>query len=244
MKKRLALILCLALCLTAVCAALAENSDTEEVDPSLIPPMRPVSEVTVYYTQLGKYYHRDPDCGSMHNADAHTLAEAVAAGKKSCPFNNCNPEDGPCVIKMDVLDMVAPVYVSEDGYWHINFDCESIDGTWTLMEIEDARADATLKPCDACGAIYYAETTPEYNAANLPKPTVDGDVDLIYTISNGSDVVYTSPRNIYYHRSSTCTAAQGLALTPAYLANALIDGKTGCPQCNPPEPLFVEDVDN
>ena len=242
MKKLFAIALCLTLCLAALCPALAETADTEQVDPSLIPPMRPVSEVIVYYTQAGKYFHRDPDCGSMHNADPHTLAEAKAAGKKSCPFNNCNPEDGPCVITLDALTMEAPVYVSADGYWHINFDCESIEGSWTLMEIEDARADRTLKPCDACGAIYYAETTPLYNAANMPKPTINEDVDMVYTISNGSEVVYTSPRNVYYHRFSTCAGAQGLALTPTYLANALIDGKTGCPHCNPPEPVFVEDV--
>ncbi|MBR0464296.1 MAG: hypothetical protein IJJ23_07915 [Clostridia bacterium] len=249
MKRYLAIALVLAFALmglTVLAEGVTASDDAaQSVDPSLIPPMRPVSEFTVYYTQKGKYFHRDPDCGSMHNADAHTLAEAKAAGKKSCPFNNCNPEEGRKVITLDALKMEAPVYVSQDGYWHINFDCESIAGDWTLMEIVDARADATLKPCDACGAIYYAEYTPLYNASNMPaspEVVIDGEVPMLYAIENGGVVVYTSPRNEHYHRSATCPAVPGLTFTPGYLADALLDGKTSCPQCNPAEPIYVEDV--
>ena len=248
MKRCLAFALALTIALTwpvVLAEGLTATDDAaQSVDPALIPPMRPVSEFIVYYTQKGKYFHRDPDCGSMHNADAHTLAEARAAGKKSCPFNNCNPEEGEKVITLDALKMEAPVYVTGDGYWHINFDCESIAGAWTLMEIEDARADGALRPCDACGAVYYAEYTPLYNASNMPaqEVAVEGDVPMLYAIENGGEVVYTSPRNEHYHRSAACPAAPGLTFTPGYLADALLDGKSSCPQCNPPEPIFVEDV--
>ena len=60
------------------------------------------------------------------------------------------------------------------------------------MEIVDARADATLKPCDACGAIYYAEYTPLYNASNMPaspEVVIDGEVPMLYAIENGGVAV-------------------------------------------------------
>ena len=59
MKRYLAIMLCLLLTLagwTVLAEGLASGETAQqEVDPSLIPPMRPVSEVIVYYTQLGKY---------------------------------------------------------------------------------------------------------------------------------------------------------------------------------------------
>ncbi len=43
----------------------------------------------VYYTSQGNYYHGDAQCSGMHNAGAHTLAEAVDVGKARCPV--CQP---------------------------------------------------------------------------------------------------------------------------------------------------------
>ena len=43
----------------------------------------------VYYTPQGYYYHGDAQCSGMHNAGAHTLAEAVDVGKACCPV--CQP---------------------------------------------------------------------------------------------------------------------------------------------------------
>ena len=46
-------------------------------------------EVPVYYTEQGWYYHGDAHCSGMRNANAHTLAEAEADGKRRCP--DCQP---------------------------------------------------------------------------------------------------------------------------------------------------------
>ena len=46
-------------------------------------------EVPVYYTEQGWYYHGDAHCSGMRNANAHTLAEAEADGKRRCP--TCQP---------------------------------------------------------------------------------------------------------------------------------------------------------
>lgn len=46
-------------------------------------------EAPVYYTEQGRYYHGDAQCSGMRNANAHTLAEAEADGKRRCP--DCQP---------------------------------------------------------------------------------------------------------------------------------------------------------
>lgn len=46
-------------------------------------------EAPVYYTEQDVYYHGDAHCSGMRNANAHTLAEAGADGKRRCPI--CQP---------------------------------------------------------------------------------------------------------------------------------------------------------
>ncbi len=46
-------------------------------------------EAPVYYTEQDVYYHGDVHCSGMRNANAHTLAEAGADGKRRCPI--CQP---------------------------------------------------------------------------------------------------------------------------------------------------------
>ena len=46
-------------------------------------------EVPVYYTPKGIYFHGNDQCSGMANAEAHSLAEAEAAGKQRCPV--CQP---------------------------------------------------------------------------------------------------------------------------------------------------------
>lgn len=46
-------------------------------------------EVTVYYFDGSVGYHLASDCHEMHNAPAHTLYEAIQAGKRRC--SSCLP---------------------------------------------------------------------------------------------------------------------------------------------------------
>ena len=146
--------------------------------------------------------------------------------------------------------MIAPVYVDQSSRWHINFECESMDGDWSLVELAEVRETARYRACDACGAVYYAETTPIYNAANLPPVTVADteapedafDISLASYITNGDEIVYVSAQNSHYHRSSTCPSAQGLTFTPVHLIEAILDGRTACTQCSPPVPELTQDI--
>ena len=201
------------------------------IDPALIPPLRSAGEITVYFSNNGKWYHATPDCGSVSDLPARTLAEAASMKKPACPYCKPNPP-----VSTDVLAIENAVYVTSDNYWHTNFGCESVRGEWSVVSLEDARSNPALRPCDACGAIYYAEGLP---AANADSVTAAPTVDSISAISNGMTIVYTSERSAYYHASSVCTNAPGVELKPTHLQDALLKDKTACPDCGAPEPALT-----
>lgn len=201
------------------------------IDPALIPPLRSAGEITVYFSNNGKWYHATPDCGSVSDLPARTLAEAASMKKPACPY--CKPN---LPISTDVLSIENAVYVTSDNYWHTNFGCESVRGQWSVVSLDEARSNPALKPCDACGAIYYADGLPAENAGSV---TAAPTADSISVISNGMTIVYTSERSAYYHASSVCVNAPGVELKPTHLQDALLGSKTACPDCNPPEPALT-----
>ncbi len=202
-------------------APTAEPTPEPTIDPAMIPAMHGIGEFEVYHTTDGKYYHRSGVCGSMKNGKVHTLSDAVRAGKKTCPY--CNP------VSSDVLDITDPVYVSADGCFHIDFDCESVVGEFTVIALEEAIADPAVKPCDACGAIYYTEGKPALTAADL-LPTSD-----VLITKNGNTIVYYGINGSAYHSADTCDAVPGQTLRPIRLDDALINGLTRCSVCDAPE---------
>lgn len=67
-------------------------------------------EQIVYHTEQGKYYHTNMHCSGMMNAKAHSLTEALRAGKEPCPVcyipelpvdSEPQPADHMCVIGME-----------------------------------------------------------------------------------------------------------------------------------------------
>lgn len=194
------------------------------IDPATIPAMRTIGEFTVYYTSDGKYYHKTEVCGSMKNAKAHTLSDAVRAGKDACPY--CNP------LSADMLQITDSVYIDTDGYFHINFGCESITESYRIVSLDEAIADASVKACDACGAIYYTEGKPAMTAADVI-PTAEPS-NVIIT-ENGNLTVYYIGNGTTYHSANTCSTMPGKTLLPIHLDDALTKGLTPCTACNAPE---------
>ncbi|MBQ7263138.1 MAG: hypothetical protein IJR14_05400 [Synergistaceae bacterium] len=92
-----------------------------------------------------KGYHAAPNCVSMSGAPAHTLADAVADGKKTC--GNCNPPSGDLIGK-------AVMWMDENGLCHTTDACESFAGKYTLILRDDALAQG-LPACPDCGAEEY-----------------------------------------------------------------------------------------
>jgi len=82
----------------------------------------------VYYTAQGNYYHGDAQCGGMHNAGAHTLAEAVDVGKARCPV--CQPGEP------DEIQMLREVFGCglEELYPDARYACTQRDAQTSVRE--------------------------------------------------------------------------------------------------------------
>ena len=99
----------------------------------------------MYFFDAGKGYHIAPDCVGMSSAPAHTLAEAVAAGKSAC--SNCKPPVA------DVMDK-AMLWQDEKGICHTSDECAAFSGAVTLVERDEA-LEKGLEACPDCGAADY-----------------------------------------------------------------------------------------
>ncbi|MBQ8110443.1 MAG: hypothetical protein IJ124_09825 [Clostridia bacterium] len=115
----------------------------EVVTPSV--PLKSAGEIIVYYFDASQGYHVDANCKGMTNAPAHTLAEAVEAGKRAC--GNCKPVSGE-LIGLPVL------WLDENDVCHTSDECASFSGKFKLLSRDDALAQA-LDACPDCGAAEY-----------------------------------------------------------------------------------------
>ena len=116
--------------------------------PKVVSPSRalkPASEAVVYFFDASKGYHLAPECKGMSGAPAHTLAEAVEAGKHAC--GNCNPPD-ESLIGLPVL------WLDAEGLCHTSDDCAKFQGQYKLIARDDALAQG-LSGCKDCGADEY-----------------------------------------------------------------------------------------
>lgn len=198
-------------------------------DMSLMPEMMDVADAHVWYTGNGKYYHKYSSCGSMENAKRHTLAEAFAAGRETCPW--CAP-----LSKAD-MEIEEPVWMTDaTNVFHISDDCGQLGDKWTFMTLEDAQK-ANGNPCEECGAYHYVHQIPlpekvaekqaleaARAAAATPAPTA--------AVMDGDTIVYYSTRSKYYHANSGCQLITNAA--PHTLQEAADAGKENCPQCAAP----------
>ena len=162
------------------------------------------SDVYVYATESGNYYHTDSTCSSMKNAKKVTLKSMLKAGRKPCP-KCCGTAN-------------TTVYVTENGsYYHSYAGCSNIKNpkSGTLAQ---ALAYG-YKACPKCWG----------NGNNGKKPAEDDEDD---GNKGYSDVyVYASESSRYYHIKKSCSKAPSDA-TKVLIELALDDGKQACPTCS------------
>jgi len=152
------------------------------------------------------------DCGSMRNAPAHTLLDAVADGKTACPY--CHP------VPKDLLDAGVVVWVDLGAQrFHITDECEQLSDNRAAMPIDEATG-AQYQPCEECGAYRYVHGLP---ALGTPAPAT--------AAPSGDAIVYVGDKSQYYHQLNACQGLQGL--TPTTLDKAIAAGKQPCPACEP-----------
>ncbi|MBR6889618.1 MAG: hypothetical protein IKN05_01375 [Clostridia bacterium] len=127
----------------AIYPAPTPTPEPETVHPSTA--LKPAGELKVYYYNSGKYYHVGPNCSHMSGAPAHTLAEALADGKRAC--GTCKPAPA------DVIDQPV-LWQDKNGLCHTGDDCAAFSGRATLIGRDEALAKG-LEGCPDCGGDEY-----------------------------------------------------------------------------------------
>jgi len=204
---------------------------------NVIPELIPASQITVWHTSNGQYYHKASKCGSMSNAREYTLAEAVANGKKACPY--CHPVEEAWADEEGLV-----VYAGSDKVWHADTACSLLTDEWSIILHDDAVTDRSMTACDECGAHYHASGAVTggiaANAPGLsgvqPDDTAIEDGLNLNDVTNGDVLVYYSDNTSHYHRRERCSSSTTSAFVPHKLMDALLEGKMACPVCEPPQP--------
>ncbi len=220
---------------TPIATETPEPTAEPTIDPASIPQLQHPGEATVWHTSDGKWYHKASVCGSMTNASEHTLASAVSKGKTACPY--CYPFE-----EKWAREERPAVYLSSDGYWHTRMGCESNTDEWTIELLDDVLANASLRPCDACGARYYtdgvpsvpaSETVPEASVTDAPTNAPGGTEEAVVPQlkAAGEIMVWHTSNGKWYHKGPSCGSMSNASQYT--LKSAAAKGKTACPYCNP-----------
>lgn len=206
------------------------------------------SNINVYYTKNGKYYHMTSSCSGMTGASRGSLKNALLAGKEACP--TCCKAAG------------SSVYCTKGGEkYHLDKSCS---GMTNAMEVTLAEAMVMgKKRCDVCikaGALPTAsqlakqadEMSDETYVYGTPKGQYyhtdehcSGMANAQrYTLksmllqkraacpicaSASNTVVYAKEGGTYYHSYATCSGMTNA--TSGTMAQAIAHGYKRCPRC-------------
>ena len=138
---------------------------TPSPTPIVLPEAKSFADVTVYYYDSSRSYHRNPSCGNMSSAPAHTLAEAAQSGKPAC--QGCEPPS------VDLLTAELAVWCGTDGVFHIDGECAALTSDWTGMTFEAAWLEDGMTGCPLCGADLYVEAHMTANPTPAPAPALE-----------------------------------------------------------------------
>ena len=134
------------------------------------------SNINVYYTKKGKYYHMTSTCSGMTGASRNSLKNALLAGKEACP--TCCKAAG------------SSVYCTKNGEkYHLDKTCS---GMTNAMEVTLSEAMVMgKKRCDVCIKSGALPT-----ASQLAKQAEENSLDTY---------VYGTPKGQYYHTDQYCS---------------------------------------
>lgn len=202
------------------------------------------SDIYVYGTKSGTYYHTSANCSGMENASRYTLKSMLAAGRPACP-KCCSGAD-------------TTVYATENGkYYHSFATCSGMRNA-TAGTMAEALAYGKEK-CPDCwssgtggvelpdeenksGTKVYATATGKYYHTRKSCNGMSGashitlETALKYGKTACPDCASTANRKVYsmkygeyYHKASTCEKQSGMP--ERTLEAALVKGQTACPVC-------------
>lgn len=200
------------------------------------------SNMTVYATAGGRYFHVDATCGNMQDPVSGGLLKAMLAGKKACPT---------CCASADNL-----VWCTEGGKsYHNKQNCSKMENAYKVTLAEAMILGKSR--CSVCwgqstvgtssgttgGTVYvYGTKNGQYYHTNSTcsgmtgasrytlKSMIASGKKACPTCCSGADtVVYATTNGAYYHSYASCSG-----MTDAQagtLSQALAYGKSKCPNC-------------
>ena len=195
------------------------------------------SDVKVYATKNGKYYHTNSTCSGMKDAQLYTLKSMLLAGKKACPTCASSAE--------------TKVYATKGGkYYHSYATCSDMTDA-TSGTLAEALAQG-YKRCPKCwGSSKKKESatteetkkeeTKKDETAAAAKATAAPASVKVQTVSPDkaqaaaskatakNTYVYATPTSKHYHLNSSCSGMTGASRVT--LKTAIDAGKTACTIC-------------
>ncbi len=138
---------------------------TPSPTPIVLPEAKSFADVTVYYYDSSRSYHRNSSCGNMSSAPSHTLAEAALSGKPAC--EGCDPPS------VELLTAELAVWCGSDGVFHIDGECAALTSDWSGMTFEEAWLEDGMTGCPLCGADLYVEAHMTSNPTPAPAPVLE-----------------------------------------------------------------------
>ena len=206
---------------------------TPTPSPTPVPdiPVKNPGEATVYYNKEGKLYHMRSSCKSMKSAKAHTLAEAIEAGKAKC--NTCGSPDAAILEAKDV------VWADANKLFHTTDECEKFEGQWTLISLQDA-IDGGYTACPDCQADIFALVNAEPTPSPTPEPTPVPEAVTVSPAATlkpaGEATVYHSTNGKFYHKVPVC---KGMTGSNAYKLSEITSSYKRCKTCDAPDTALV-----
>lgn len=201
------------------------------------------TDVMVYATPGGTYFHTKSNCTGMANAQKVTFKQAVSAGKKYCP--TC------------VTPKTLTVFATSDGKWfHTNANCQGMKNAVTGTAEKAMSYGKTA--CPVCAKDLMTSSTSGNNTTTAGNTTANnnnnnnsftsGTGGNTFTSGNStnnnasttgtaSSTVYYKANSKYYHVGARCNAQNftgGSAVTLEYVIDR---NYTACPSCNPPSKI-------
>lgn len=214
--------------------ASATPAPTPTAEPTATPPVftasvKPAGEATVYFNANGRQYHMRSACGVMRTAPAHTLSEAVAAGKQLCDV--CGSPD-PAVLEISRI-----AWADANGLFHTSDACEKFEGEWKLISLNDAVGDG-LTACPDCQADIYAALYGGADDAGAAVPTAEAEtVSPATPLKAAADAtVYRSNNGKFYHKVEIC---KGMTGSTPYKLSDVAGRYKRCNTCDAPSPELI-----
>ena len=160
------------------------------------------SNISVYTTKGGKYFHMTSNCSGMTGATRGSLKDALVAGKKACP--TCCKAAG------------TSVYCTKNGtYYHTDKTCSGMKDPLSVTLAEALVLGK--KSCPVC-----IKNSSSVNAATSKLQQESASED------NGT-YVYGTAKGTYYHTDPTCS---GMKDAQRYtLKSMLLQKLKACPKC-------------